>query len=212
MEPNTYERQGSPDLPELLAREDRELQQLLNEYVRGAAQDPVRRGVIVHEVRERLAAQDAAKQQLVHRLALDLGHDDLARSLDEGAVRRRTLLHELDQLTSGVSPRDVQIGVGDDVADVMFRLERELQDSMTFERGQCAPLLRATAPPGRLDELGERVLETRRVAPTRPRTSGPLEHRRRSRLWRRVRARFDRFIVHGPGTLDMPQHETGPEG
>ncbi|MBO0714950.1 MAG: hypothetical protein J2P59_09340, partial [Acidimicrobiales bacterium] len=197
-------------LLELLAHEDRELQQLLSEYLHGAAEDPVRRGVIVHEVRERLAAQDAAKQQLVHTLALDLGHHDLAQALDDGAVRRRKLLGELERLTSGVSPRDVQIGVGDDVVAVVAELERELAGSLAFERYQVAPLLRQTAPPGRLDELSARLHQTRRVAPTRPRASAPLEHRRRSRLWRKVKARFDRFIVHGPGTLDMPQHETGP--
>lgn len=211
MEPSRDERQGSLDLLELVAHEDRELQQLLSEYLHGAAEDPVRRGVIAHEARERLAAEDAAKQQLVHQLTLDLGHDDLARTLDERAVRRRELLNELERLTRGVSPRDVQTGVGDDVAAVVSDLERELGDSLTFEREQVAPVLRRTAPPGRLDELGARLHETRRIAPTRPRSSAPLEHRRRSGLWRRVRACFDRFVDHGPGTLDMPQHETEPE-
>src|SRR6185312_2975821 len=116
------DRDSDRDVIDLLADEDAAIEHLFDDFFSKEAPDPVRRGAIGIELRDRIAVQDAAKQELVHATLRDLGLDDLAEKIDGRARERRRLLVKLDDMSRGVSARDVHIGQADEFDETITDL------------------------------------------------------------------------------------------
>ena len=170
------DRDSDRDVIDLLADEDAAIEHLFDDFFSKEAPDPVRRGAIGIELRDRIAVQDAAKQELVHATLRDLGLDDLAEKIDGRARERRRLLVKLDDMSRGVSARDVHIGQADEFDETITDLRNVMMDDLQLERSEIIPVLRARLSPGELDKLTARVDKVRKRAPTHPKADTPLEH------------------------------------
>lgn len=190
------------DVIDLLAEEDAAIEQLFDAFFsQEAAPDPVRRGAIGLELRDRIAVQDAAKQELVHATLRDLGLDDLAEKIDGRARERRRLLVRLDEMSRGVSARDVHIGQADEFDETITDLRNVMMDDLELERSEVIPTLRARLSPAELDRLTARVDKVRKRAPTHPKADTPLEHEGNP-VTKRIRATID----HMRDYADAPHH------
>jgi hypothetical protein len=186
------------DVLELLAYEDEEIEQLLGEYFGPrAVADHAVRGAIGKKLIDRLSVQDVAKEEVIHELLAQSGREDLVASLGQHARERRELVAELDELSSGVSPRDVHVGQGARFDETVHRLCALLGDHLQFERERVIPAIRAAADPGKLEESRHRVEKVKKRAPTHPRPSGaPV--RQLNRVSRRLKAIYDRLRDYPP--------------
>jgi hypothetical protein len=190
------------DVIDVLADEDAAIEHLFEGFFSSeAAEDPVRRGSIGLELRDRIAVQDAAKQELVHATLRDLGLNDLAKKIDGRARERRRLLVKLDDMSRGVSARDVHIGQADEFDETVTDLRNVLMDHLQMERSEVIPALRAKLSPEALDKLTARVDKVRKRAPTHPKADTPLEHEGNP-VTKRVRATID----HMRDFADAPHH------
>lgn len=195
------DRDSDRDVIDLLADEDAAIEHLFDDFFSKEAPDPVRRGAIGIELRDRIAVQDAAKQELVHATLRDLGLDDLAEKIDGRARERRRLLVKLDDMSRGVSARDVHIGQADEFDETITDLRNVMMDDLQLERSEIIPVLRARLSPGELDKLTARVDKVRKRAPTHPKADTPLEHDGNP-VTKRIRAAID----HMRDYADAPHH------
>jgi len=195
------DRDSDRDVIDLLADEDAAIEHLFDDFFSKEAPDPVRRGAIGIELRDRIAVQDAAKLELVHATLRDLGLDDLAEKIDGRARERRRLLVKLDDMSRGVSARDVHIGQADEFDETITDLRNVMMDDLQLERSEIIPVLRARLSPGELDKLTARVDKVRKRAPTHPKADTPLEHDGNP-VTKRIRAAID----HMRDYADAPHH------
>ena len=186
------------DVIELLADEDQAIEQLLDEYFSPSAEaDHAKRGAIGKKLIDRLSVQDAAKEEIIEDLLADAGRDDLVASLAAHARDRRRLVGELDDLSSGVSPRDVHASEGRRFDDTVRQLCELVRDHLQFERARVVPALREIVPRETLDETGREVEKVKKRAPTHPRPSGdPV--RRLNPVAKRIKAIYDRLRDYPP--------------
>ena len=190
------------DVIDLLADEDAAIERLFEGFFSDeAAEDPVRRGSIGLELRDRLAVQEAAKQELVHATLRDLGLDELAEKIDARARERRRLLVKLDDMSRGVSARDVHIGQAQEFDETVTDLRNVVMDDLQLERSEVIPALRGRLSPEMMDKLTARVDKVRKRAPTHPKADTPLEHEGNP-VTKRVRAAID----HMRDFADAPHH------
>jgi hypothetical protein len=190
------------DVIDVLADEDVAIEHLFEGFFSTeAAEDPVRRGSIGLELRDRIAVQDAAKQELVHSTLRDLGLNDLAQKIDGRARERRRLLVKLDEMSRGVSARDVHIGQAEEFDETITDLRNLMMDDLQMERSEVIPTLRAKLSTEALDQLTARVDKVRKRAPTHPKVDTPLEHEGNP-VTKRVRAAID----HVRDFADAPHH------
>jgi hypothetical protein len=190
------------DVIDLLDREDRAIESLLAQFDSPEAhEDHIRRANLGLELRDRLAVQDAAKQELVHATLRDAGLEELAEEIDGRGRRRRELLARLDELTAGVSARDIHVSSGEEFDRTVLDLRDLVGADLEFERQRVIPRLREVLDPQELSDLGARVDKVRKRAPTHPKADTPLEHQG-NRVTKRVRAVFD----HLRDVPDAPHH------
>lgn len=200
---NTTQSGEQRDVIALLDDEDRAIEGLLVEFgTPEAGRDHVKRADIGIELRDRLAVQEAAKQELVHAVLRDSGPKELAEEIDGRARKRRHLLVQLDELTSGVSARDVHAGGGEEFDRTVFELRDLLGRDLIFERENVIPLLRAQLSPEELQRLGSEVDRVRKHAPTHPKEDAPLGHEGSSAI-KRIHAVVDHLRDFSP---DAPHH------
>lgn len=191
------------DVIDLLDQEDRAIEALLEEFDSSEArEDHVLRANIGLELRDRLAVQDAAKQELVHAVLDEHGRTELVEQLDGRARERRRLLAQLDDLTRGVSARDVHVGTGEEFDATVRQLKDLLTADLRFERAEVVPALRQELSADELSELGDKVEKVRGRAATHPRADTPLEHEGNP-VTKKLKAAVDhvRDIAH-----DAPHH------
>src|SRR6185312_13601282 len=106
------------------------------------------------------------------------------------ARERRRLLVKLDDMSRGVSARDVHIGQADEFDETITDLRNVMMDDLQLERSEIIPVLRARLSPGELDKLTARVDKVRKRAPTHPKADTPLEHDGNP-VTKRIRAAID---------------------
>ena len=193
---------GERDVIDLLADEDAAIEVLFDRFFsEEAARDPVRRGSIGIELRDRIALQDAAKQELVHASLRDLGLDDLAEKIDHRARERRRLLVKLDDMSRGVSARDVHVGQAVEFDETVTDLRNVVMDDLQLERSEVIPTLRARLSPEELGQLASRMDKVRKRARTHPKADTPLEHEGNP-ITKRITATVD----HLRDYADAPHH------
>jgi len=190
------------DVIDLLAEEDAEIAALFDRFSSPEArEDHVKRAAVGLELRERLAVQDAAKQELVHAALHGTGARDLAEEIDRRARERRRLLAHLDELTTGVTAREVHPANGPEFDRTVLELKAVVESDLRHERDQVVPRLRRELPPDERMRLAGEVEKVRKRAPTHPKADTPLEHEGNP-VTKRVRAVFD----HMRDYADAPNH------
>ena len=186
------------DVLELLVNEDEEIERLLDEYFGPrAVADHAVRGAIAKKLVDRLSVQDAAKEEVIHELLVETGREDLVASLSQHARERRELVAQLDELSSGVSPRDVHVSQGTRFDETVLRLCNVVRDHLQFERERVIPALRVVVDPDKLEQSRRRVEKVKKRAPTHPRPSGdPV--RQLNPVSKRLKAVYDRLRDYPP--------------
>lgn len=208
-----------PTLLGLLEEEVGELSMLLERYFVPSARAEVVRGSLAYEIRSHLARLDAVEESLIPALASQGGQAAaLAHQLDGTVVPRRRLMDRLDGLTAGVSPRDMHVGGGSQLDEVVQDLHGLLEGHLQQVALEVLPALRAL-PYDQLARLPDDAGEIARLAMTRPKPTDPLA-RGHSRPLRRLLAGYQRLRDHGgahrgaPVTAvqEAPRQPTGPAG
>ena len=152
------------DAIDLLDYEDRALAELLTAFCDDAL-DRSQHGEVVKLLVEHLAVRQAARQEVADAVAAVPALADVEHRLRAGTADRRTELRELDELTRGVEPINVNQGQDADavVARVRPRLEQEIREDLE----ELVPALRR-----RLTDRQRRRLPSARYvrhhAPTHP--------------------------------------------
>lgn len=180
------------DLLELLAREDDEIQSLFEAYQGPeASEDHTVRAAIGKELIDRLSTHDAVKEELVHTLAREMDRQDLADALDAHSRERKAVLAELDEISAGVTPRDVHQSRGQRFDELMVQLGELTRSHLGHERDEVVPAIRQAVDPAELARRAAEVEGARRRAPSHPVPDAPLAHERGA-VAKTLKAAFDR--------------------
>jgi hypothetical protein len=193
------------DVISLLEHEDYEINRLFDKFFSSdCALDDLSRGVLGKELVDRLSMQDAANEQIARTLLRDVGRADLADQLARHSCRHRRLVGELDDISAGVSPRDIRPSAGRRF-DVLITELRDLRhEQLGFEVEHVIPAIRYCMSPQRRERLAGDIDRVRRRATTRPRQDRPSSGQSRlapSGLFSGIRGAVDR--MRGVG---QPQH------
>lgn len=151
------------DAIELLEHDHRIVEQLFRDY-ETAASDTQRRGVVEILIRE-LSKHAALEELTVYPFARRLV-PGTAAEVDEHLHEHmdvKNLLAALD----GLRPGDGR------EAGLVARLRREVEHHIRDEEDRLLPALREAADPPALEELGHRLEQAKRKAPTRPHPHAP---------------------------------------
>jgi hypothetical protein len=180
---------------DLLEHEDSEIDRLFGVFFSSdCAPGSLRRGVVGRELVDRVSMQDAANREIARRLVRDVGRLDLAEELDRHSRRCRRLVGELDDISAGVSPRDM--GRSDaDRFDVLINELRDLRHEQAgFELEHLIPTLRDSMSRQDQERLVGEIDRVRRGATTRqgPDRSSPPRVGPTGDLFGRVRVAVDR--------------------
>jgi hypothetical protein len=158
------------DAIDLLDYEDRAVSELLAASS-DAALDRSQHGEVVKLLVEHLAVRQVAREELADVVAGVPALAALERRMRAGVPERRAELRELDELTRGVEP--INVNQGQDTDAVVARLRPALEEEIRYDLEELVPALRR-----QLSDRQRAQLPTaryiRRHAPTHP---GP--HRRR---------------------------------
>jgi hypothetical protein len=130
--------------------------------------DPLRRGAVGKELVDRLSMQDAANEEIARTLIQDVGRVDLAEELDRHSRRHRLLVGELDDISAGVSPRDMHRSDGLRFDGLITELRDLRHEQVGFEAEHVIPTLRDRMTRRRQERLAGEIDRVRRRATTRP--------------------------------------------
>jgi hypothetical protein len=193
------------DVIGLLQHEDFEISRLFDEFFSSdCALDGLRRGVVGKALVDRLSMQDAANEQIARTLLRDMGRADLAEQLARHSCRHRRLVRELDDISAGVSPRDIRPSAGRRFDDLITELRGLRHEQLGFEVEHVIPAIRYRMSPQRRERLAGDIDRVRRRATTRPGENRPSSRQFRLAprgLFDGIRGAVDR--VRGVG---RPQH------
>jgi hypothetical protein len=160
---------SSGALIELLQHEDYEINRLFGVFFSSdCALDPLRRGAVGKELVDRLTMQDAANEEIARTLIHDVGRVDLAEELDRHSRRCRRLVGELDDISAGVSRRDMRRSDGLRFDGLITELRDLRHEQVGFEVEQVIPTLRDRMTRRRQERLAGEIDRVRRRATTRP--------------------------------------------
>ncbi|HEX4540911.1 MAG TPA: hypothetical protein VH112_11765 [Acidimicrobiales bacterium] len=160
---------SSGDVIDLLQHEDSEIGRLFDEFFSsGCALDEVRRGVVGKELVDHLSMQDAANEQIARTLLGDMGRADLAEQLARHSCRHRRLVGELDDISAGVSPRDIRRSAGRRFDGLITELRDLRREQIGFEVEHVIPTIRYRMSPQRRERLAGDIDRVRRRATIRP--------------------------------------------
>lgn len=151
------------DAIELLEHDHRMVEQLFRDYEM-AASDTQRRGAVEILIRE-LSKHTALEELTVYPLARRL-LPGTAAELDEhldGHMDVKNLLAALDGLPAGDGREP----------ELVARLRKEVERHIRGEEDRLLPALRDAVDPPALKELGHRLEQAKRKAPTRPHPHAP---------------------------------------
>jgi hypothetical protein len=182
--------QRQQDILDLLRKEDDEIVDLFEAYFSPPSlEDHVRRANIGLELLDRLAIQVEVKEEICHRALADAGRGDLVERLQQGSVRMKELLAELDRMSAGVSPRDIHVSRGREFDATVAELRTLTEERVRQEEAELIPAVRQAVPSERLAEMGADLEKLRKRSPTRPRPKDPAHET--PRIVKRVKAAFD---------------------
>ncbi len=190
------------DVIDVLQHEDYEISRLFDEFFSSdCARDDLRRGAVGKELVDRVSMQGAANEQIARTLLWDMGRADLAEQLAGQARRQRWLVGELDEISAGVSPRDIPRSAGRRFDGLITELRDLRNEQAGFEVEHVIPTIRHRISPQRRARLAGDIDCVRRRATTRP---GPDRLSRRqswlspSGVLDGIRAAIDRVRRAGP--------------
>jgi hypothetical protein len=149
------------DAIELLEHDHRVVEQLFRDY-ETAANDTQRRGVVEILIRE-LSKHAALEELTVYPFARRLMPGTAAEVHLDEHMDVKNLLAALDGLRSG----------DDREAGLVARLRREVEHHIRDEEARFLPALREAVDPPALEELGVRLAQVKRRAPTPPPPHAP---------------------------------------
>ncbi len=180
---------GGGDVVDLLQHEDDEIDRLFDEFFSpGCARDDLRRGAVGKELVDRLSMRDAASEEIARTLLGDMARADLAEKLDWHSRQHRRLVGELDDISAGVSPRDLHRGASGRFDGLITELHDLRHEQVVFAVEQVIPTIRYRLSPRRQQRLAADIDRVRRRATTQP---GPRRSYRR-RIWLAPRSFVDR--------------------
>jgi hypothetical protein len=175
------------DLVDLLEDEDCEIDRLFDEFFSSdGAGDDLRRGVVGKELVDRLSMHDAANEEIARTLLRDIGRGDLAEQLAQHSRRHRRLVGEVDDISAGVSPRDICRSAGRRFDGLITELRELRFEQVRFEVEHVIPTIRHRLSPECQERLAGDVERVRRRATTR---HGPDRRTRHIALLGRLAAR-----------------------
>jgi hypothetical protein len=158
------------DAIDLLDYEDRAVSELLRAFSDDAL-DRSQHGEVVKLLVEHLAVRQAAREELADVVAAVPPLAAVERRLRAGIPERRAELRQLDELTRGVEP--INVNQGQDVDAVVTRVRPALEAEIRDDLEDLVPALRRTLT----DRQRAKVPSTRYVRHHAP--THPGAHRRR---------------------------------
>ncbi|MFC3575071.1 hemerythrin domain-containing protein [Streptomyces yaanensis] len=153
------------DAIELLKRDHRMVEQLFRDY-HAAASAGQRRAVVEIMIRE-LSKHAALEELMVYPLAkkaLPDGQQVIDEHLAEHMAVKKILL-ALDKHSAD----------DDRANELVEELRKEITEHVREEEGELMPKLRDAVSQKELEELGQRLTQAKRTAPTRPHPNAPAE-------------------------------------
>jgi hypothetical protein len=165
------------DLIDLLQHEEYEINRLFDEFCSSDGEaDDLRRVVTGKELVDRLSMQHAAAEEIVRLLFRDTGRGDLAEQVDQHTRRHRRLVAEVDDISAGVSPRDIRCSAGRRFDRLIIELRDLRREQVRFEVDHVIPTIRHGMSPERRERLAGEVERVRRRATTRPGPDRRIRH------------------------------------
>lgn len=152
------------NLIDVIIADHREFERVFAELETGQGSPEVRRGLADHVI-SGLVRHSVAEEQFMYpaaRRALSDGDEIVDHEIEEHADAER-VMKDLDGLAADDDGFDEQ--VRNLIADIRHHLEDEEEDLL--------PRLREACDDDELEELGEKVLQAKKIAPTRPHPSAP---------------------------------------
>jgi hemerythrin superfamily protein len=153
-----------PDLVSVITNDHREFERIFAELETGAGTAQHRRDLADHVVTE-LVKHSVAEEQYMYpavREHVPGGGEIADHELAEHAEAEQ-VMKDLEGVEA-TDPRFDQL-VGKLIKDIRHHLSEEETDLL--------PKLAASCPPGELRELGRKVVNAKKIAPTRPHPSAP---------------------------------------
>ncbi|TDP96730.1 hemerythrin domain-containing protein [Labedaea rhizosphaerae] len=152
------------NLIDVIIADHRAVEQVFTELESGAGTPEHRRDLADHVIAE-LVRHSVAEEQYMYpaaREALPDGDQIADHELEEHAAAER-LMKDVE----GLEPTDPQFDMKlrELMADVRHHIEEEEQHLL--------PMLRTACTPEQLDDLGAKVVQAKKMAPTRPHPAGP---------------------------------------
>jgi hemerythrin-like domain-containing protein len=152
------------DLIDELVTDHREVEQAFADYERGGLSDEQRRNLVDHIITELVRHSVAEEQYLypVARETLPNGDNIADREIAEHAEAEQVMkqLEGLDAADPEFDRLTVQL-----IGDIRHHVEEEERDLF--------PKLKQACSPEQLDELGDKIVSAKKLAPTRPHPSAP---------------------------------------
>ncbi len=176
-------------LRELLADYDREVDMALRQALEATTgTDRVR---FLHGARRLIVVHDGVLRSALCPLLNDLpGGPAVAKRLEEGCEERVALLRRFDQLTKGVAVHNVYPASGQEIEEILSRLEQSMGRHVDEETAQVSDVLENAADSVDPEVVASLMALEARRAPTRAHP-GAAKHAR-STLVRRLYRLMDR--------------------
>jgi hypothetical protein len=131
------------DLVDLLVHEDCEIDRLFDDFFStDGVGDDLHRGVVGKELVDRLSMHDAANEEIARMLLGDIGRGDVAEQLAQHSRRHRQLVGEVDDLSAGVSPRDIRRSAGRRFDGLITELRELRREQVRLEIEHVIPAIR----------------------------------------------------------------------
>ena len=149
---------------ELLTRDHRDVESLFSRFQQADAQD---RGPILADIIRELSVHAAIEEAHVYpliRAEVPGGERMVGESIKEHQALEQTLARLDDRFDKAHTK---------EVADIVAKLEREVEHHVSEEEGEVFPKLREAVTAKRLDEVGRDLREAKSSAPTRPHPNQP---------------------------------------
>lgn len=154
----------SPDLIDVIISDHREVERVFTELEQGAVASERRKDLVNHVITE-LVRHSVAEEQYMYpaaREALPDGDEIADREIQEHAEAER-VMKELEGIEA-TDPRFEEL-----LRTLMADIRHHIQD----EESTLLPRLREACSEKQLRELGEKIVQAKRRAPTRPHPAAP---------------------------------------
>jgi hypothetical protein len=175
---------------DLLAGYDQEVETVLSEAF--ATETGTERVQLLHRVRSVIAVHDAVLRHALCPMLEELpGGRPVAERLCIGVDERVELLRRFDKLTKGVTPRNVYVGSGPEIEEILVSLDESMTHHIDVETHEVGDVLEASESSVDPEVVSARMALEAHKAPTRIHRSAGSQHRsQRSATMLRLRDRL----------------------